>query len=294
MDRAAIVKKDLTLELGTFHPFWGFTQTPFPKGAAYLRRIEAKDDEQLAVTQLKGLKLLAWAILLALFNTLWTLFFHKYLHIPWARQVLAASVHRSPYSWYICWESQILSFFEFLLQITVLGHWIIASCRFAGFNALRNTYRPLSAVTVIEFFNRFYYYFQRAARRLFFYPTFFRYFKKHPRLRLVAATFAAVAFGNMFFHFTRDYWIIPSVGFVNALVNFQVYAFYCVALATALSISQLRRRKTPHLGFFRGRAFPAVWVIFFYCVLDVFGSTERNYPLVEHFRLLGHMFGVNF
>jgi hypothetical protein len=294
MDRAAIVKKDLPLELGTFHPFWGSTNTPFPKGAAYLRRIEAKDDEQLAVTRLKGLKLLTWAILLALFNTLWTFFFHKYLHIPWASQVLAASVQRGPYPWYICWESQVLSFFEYLLQITVFGHWVIASCRFAGFNALRNTYRPLSAVTVIEFFNRFYYYFKELLVDFFFYPTFFRYFKKHPRLRLVAATFAAAAFGNMFFHFTRDYWMIPRVGFVNAIVNFQVYAFYCVALATALSISQLRRRKTPRLGFLRGRAFPAVWVIFFYCVLDVFGSTERNYPLLEHFRLLGHMFGVNF
>ena len=64
MDRTAPIRNGLALEVGTFHPFWGSANTPFPKGAAYLRRIEARDPEQLAVTQLKGLKLLVWAILL--------------------------------------------------------------------------------------------------------------------------------------------------------------------------------------------------------------------------------------
>jgi hypothetical protein len=63
-------------------------------------------------------------------------------------------------------------------------------------------------------------------------------------------------------------------------------------LGTALSISQLRRR-APQSGFIRGRLLPATWVVLFYCLLDVFGSTQRNYPLTEHFRFLGHMFGIN-
>jgi hypothetical protein len=294
MDRAATVQRDLSLEAGSLHPFWGSTTTPFPKGAAYLRRIEAGNAEQLAVTQLKGLKLLAWAIILQLFYIQWVFLFHGYLHIPFAADALAKSVQRTPYPWYVCWESQLLSFFEFLLALSIIGHRIIACCRLAGFNALRNTYRPLSATTISEFFNRFYYYFKELLVDFFFYPTFVRYFKKHPRLRLVAATFAAAAFGNMFFHFTRDYWMVRTVGLGNALVNFQVFAFYCLVLATALSISQLRRRKAFHPGLLRGRVFPAVWVMLFYCVLDVFGSTERNYPILEHFRYLGHMFGVNF
>lgn len=294
MDRKAPVQTGLALEVGAFHPFWGSTNTPFPKGAAYLRRIEARDPEQLAVTQLKGLKLLIWAILLAVFSVLWNRFFHDYLQIPLAADALASSVHRTPYPWNVCWESQVLAFFEFLLQITVVGHQIIACCRFAGFNALRNTYRPLSSTTVAEYFNRFYYYFKELLVDFFFYPTFFRYFKKHPRLRLIAATFAAVGFGNMFFHFTRDYWIIPKFGLVNAIVNFQVFAFYCIVLSAGISVSQIRKRKGPYTDLLRGRVLPAAWVLFFYCVVDVFGETERNYPLVEHFRYLGHMFGVNF
>ena len=121
---------------------------------------------------------------------------------------------------------------------------------------------------------------------------FFVHFKKHPRLRLTAATFAAVGFGNMVFHFTRDYWMIPRFGLVNAIVNFQVFAFYCIALAAAISVSQIRKRKVSHTDFLRGRVLPGAWVLFFYCVLDVFGETERNYSLVEHFRYLGHMRSV--
>jgi len=291
-DRTNSPRTDLALEVGSFQPFWGSTSTPFPKAAAYLRRIEARDPEQLAVTQLKGIKLLAWALVLMLFQRAWMFVFHTYLHIPLASEALARSVQRNPYPWYVCGESQVLSFFEFLLQLSIFGHQVIAGCRVAGFNALRNTCRPLSSTTIIDFFNRFYFYFKELLVEFFFYPTFVRYFKQHRRLRVVAATFAAATLGNMFFHFTRDYWMIPRYGLTTAVMNFQVYAFYCLVLGTALSISQLRRRP-PRSGFIRGRLLPAAWVVLFYCLLDVFGSTQRNFPLTEHFRFLGHLFGVN-
>lgn len=293
MDRAAISRNDLPLEAGSFQPFWGSTTVPLPKGAAYLRRIEARDAERLAVTQLKGVKLLAWALVLMGLQRLWMFGFHTYLHIPSATQALAMSVHRTPYPWYVCWVSQVLSFFEFLLSLSIFGHRFIAGCRLAGFNALRNTYRPLSSTTIIEFFNRFYFYFKELLVEFFFYPTFVRYFKRHRRLRVVAATLAAATFGNMFFHFTRDWWMIPNYGLVNACINFQVFAFYCVVLGAALSISQLRKRRPAPSGFIRGRLLPATGVVLFYCLLDVFGSTQRQYPLTEHFRFLGHLFGIN-
>ena len=293
MDRTASLRKDLALETGTLQPFWGSTNTPFPKGAAYLRRVEALDHEQLAITQLKGIKLLGWALLLMYFQRFWMFGFHTYLHIPLASEALAMSVHRTPYPWYICWVSQVLSFFEILLDISIFGHRFIAGCRIVGFNALRNTCRPLSSTTINDFFNRFYFYFKELLVEFFFYPTFFRFFKKHRRLRVVTATFAAATFGNMFFHFTRDYWMIPRFGLVNSLMNFQVFAFYCVVLGAALSVSQLRRRRAQPSGFLRGRLLPATWVVLFYCLLDVFGSTQRNYPLTEHFRFLGHLLGMN-
>ena len=293
LDRSADFGRDLKLEVGTFRPFWGSTNTPFPKGAAYLRRIEAHNSEELAITQLKGVKLLVWAMLISLFSHYWYRLWHGYAHIPTLAEAIGRSAAHSPAPIGICWVSLLLAFFESIFWVCILGHPIIACCRMAGFRALRNTYRPLSSVTLWEYFNRFYLYFKELLVDFFFYPTFLRYFKRYRRLRMVAATFAAAAFGNAFYHFTRDWQIVQEVGLRKALVNFQVYIFYCVALGTALSVSQLRRRRH-RSGFVRGRLIPLSCVILFYSLLDIFGSTQRNYPLVEHLRFLGYLFHISF
>jgi hypothetical protein len=293
-DRNSKPAKELTLELTAFRPLWGSTATPFPKGAAYLRRIEAKTPEQLATFQLKGLKLLAWAILLALFQTQWNRFFHVYLLIPTSDQALAMSVHGTPVVWHLRWESLILAFFELILTISVMGHRIIACCRLAGFNALRNTYRPLNSTTISEFFNRFYYYFKELLVDLFFYPAFLRYWKGHKRLRMVFATFAAAFFGNGFYHFTRDWQIIRDVGAWKALANYQTMVFYNAVLTAGLCISQLRKRKPRPAGIFRGHILPVFGVGVFYCLLSVFEISERVYPLVEHLRFFASLFLIHF
>jgi len=293
LDRKAPDCDPFGLQLGTYLPFWGSTNTPLPKGAAYLRRIEARDAGQLAVTQLKGLKLLVWSILISLFAHLFTQCVHGYLRIPTFAQALSLSVSRTPLPWYTCWASLIAGFFEIIMDFSVWGHRFVACCRMAGFNALRNTYRPLSSRTVAEFFNRFYYYYKELLVDVFFYPTFLRYFKRNGKLRLVAAIFAAACFGNAFYHFVRDLGFIQKLGLVRALVGYQVFVFYCVALATAISISRLRHRGPAPTGFIRGKLWPSFSVGVFYCLLDIFGSTERNYPLTEHFRFLAHLFNLN-
>jgi len=294
IDRNSKPSKDLTLELTAFRPLWGSTNTPFPKGAAYLRRIEARDPEQLAIVQLKALKLLAWAILLAVFFGLWNSIFHVYLGIPTSERALTLSVEGTPVAWHLRWESLILAFFESILSISIMGHRIIASCRIAGFNALRNTYRPLSSTTISEFFNRFYYYFKELLVDFFFYPTFLRYWKGHRRLRMVFATFAAVFFGNTFFHFTRDWQIICDVGIWRAIENYEASLFYCFILAAALSISQLRKRGPKIPTLVRGHILPAVGVGLFYCLLNIFVTCERSYPFFEYLKYLASLFFIRF
>ena len=294
IDRSSKPAKDLTLELTAFRPLWGSTNTPFPKGAAYLRRIEARDSGQLAIVQLKGLKLLAWAILLALLQRCWYGCFHTYLQIPTAAQALALSVQGTPVAWHLRWESLILAFFESILSISIMGHRIIASCRIAGFNALRNTYRPLSSTTIAEFFNRFYYYFKELLVDFFFYPTFLRYWKGHRRLRMVFATFAAAFFGNAFYHFTRDWQIIQDKGFWITFANFESYLLYCFILALGLSVSQLRKRASRPKDLVFGRLLPALGVCLFYCLLNIFDSEVKDYPFIEHLRFLASLFFVHF
>ena len=294
LDRNSKPSTDLTLELVRFRPIGSPDILPIPKGAAYLRRIEAKNPEELAIAQLKGLKLLTWAILLMVLSRFWNSFFHGYLLIPTLNDALAMSVKGTPPAMQAKWEGLILFFFESVMAMAIYAHKVVACCRMAGYNALRGTYRPLSSRTIAEFFNRYAYYFKELLVDFFFYPAFLRYWKGHHRLRMVFATFAAACFGNAFFHFTMDWKIIRDAGLWRALSSFQAFFFYCILLATALSISQLRKRGPRPAGFVRGRVLPAFGVGIFYCLLNVFACALGSYPLVEHLKYLASLFFVHF
>jgi hypothetical protein len=256
LDCRAPGRDDFALQLGTYRPFWGSPTTPFVKGSGYLRRIEAKDADQLAVTQLKGLKLLAWSLLIGLFSKYFSEGVHGFLAVPTFTNAFLHSVNRAPYPWYTCWASLITGFLGDILSISIVGHRIVACVRMAGFNALRNTYRPLSSRTIAEFWNRYYFYFKELMVDFFFYPVFLNYFKNHKRVRMAVATLAAAGFGNAFYHYIFNLSYISRLGLWRSLAAYHVYIFYCAVLAMAICISQLRKRRPPHAGFFRGHVVP--------------------------------------
>lgn len=292
LDRNSTRRDNFALQLGTYRPFWGSTHVPYPKGAAYLRRIEAQNPEQMSIAQIKGIKLFAWSLLLTLFSKAFMRVVHGYWGIPSYADTFALSVQRAPFPWYIGWASLTVQFFERLLDLSIRGHQIIACCRMAGFLALRNTYRPLESRSVAEFWNRYYFYFKELLVDFFFYPTFMRYFKKWRRLRLFAATFAAASLGNAFYHFFFYMSYIDKLGFWKALAAFHVYIFYTVVLAVGIGISQLRPRRVEDSSWIRGRLVPAFCVVSFYCILSIFDYTDRAYPIREHFRFLAHLFNL--
>jgi hypothetical protein len=294
LDGRAADRDDFSLQLGAYRPFWGSTHTPFVKGASYLRRIEARDGEQLAVIQLKGLKLLAWSLLISVFSKYFEHFVHGSLAIPTFPVAFVHSVQHRPDPWYMCWASLITAFLEEVFYIAVWGHRIVACCRMAGFNALRNTYRPLSARTIAEFWNRYYFYFKELLADMFFYPVFLNYFKKRKKLRIAVATFAAAGFGNAFYHFIRDLHFISELGLWRAFTAYHVYLFYCTVLAGAITISQLRKRRPAPTGFFRANVVPVFCVVLFYCLLHVFDYTDRTYAIWEHFRFVAHLFSFGY
>jgi hypothetical protein len=281
------------LQLGTFHPFWGSTTTPVPKGASYLRRIESRDAQQLAVSQLKALKLLAWACILKAAASLFVRIVHGRLLIPPFQTAFDRVAAGAPLPWYVCWLAVLATFVDDLLTLCVWGHTVIACCRLAGFRALRNTYRPLEAKTIAEFWNRYYFYFKELLVDLFFYPAFFRYFKGRKRLRIAAATFAAAGLGNMLFHFIRDIHYVAELGLWRAIAGFHVFAFYCLVLSAGIVASQLRgprQRKSSH--WFWNSLTPRCGVLLFYSLLIIFADTRRTCPLSVHFTFLLHMFGI--
>ena len=295
LDRNSRDRDPLPLQMGVWFPFWiGVANllTPIPKGAAYLRRIEARTSEDLAVTQIKGVKLLLWALMLSIILTVFRTVTHTWLHIPSLELAFARSVARQPYPRSLEWASLIGDFLEAMLSFSIWGNCEVACCRMTGFRALRNTYRPFRARTIAEFWNRYYYYFKELLVEFFFYPAFARYFKGHRRVRIFFATLCAATLGNMVFHFVRDIHYVADVGLGRALIGFHVYGFQCLVLGIAIGISQLRGKKRSANGpWLREHALPTAWMLGFFCLLHIFDYLGRTCPIREHFRFLFSLAG---
>lgn len=282
-------------QLGAFHPVWGGASSiPIGKGAAFLRKMLAKNPEEMAITQIKGVKLLLWADALLALKILLKWFFEDYCKIPSVTDAIDASIHHQSYSLGMQWASLLWSVTSYSLRIAISGHFIIGSARLAGFRLPRSTWRPLESRTLIEYFNRFHYYFKELLVDFFFLPTFFRVFKEHPRLRLFFATFMAAGVGNAIYHFMSEIDLIESMGFVGALESYISYAFYCVILATGIGISQVRVNmgyKPSNSLYGRIQSFVVVWG--FVTLLHVFSDESRNHSLLERVQYLLSMFAIS-
>ena len=302
-DRNAAPGTKFIYQLGHYQPFWGGSNTPFPKGAAYLRKIEARNAEELAISQLKGIKLLYWAFILSIVlgifkmvvygSPFYNLALPAHLAIPSVNDALAHTRSGEPYLWYINWAVVLVNFIKSMLIVSIWGHIIIAICRMAGFKALRNTWSPLQSKTIAEFWNRYYYYFKELLVEFFFYPTYLRFFKTKPRLRLFMATMAAAGLGNMLYHFFRDIHIIMGLGIWGALKAFQVYVFYGLLLGIAIGLSQLRnqnRKQSTH--WLRTYITAPVTVLGFYSISHIFGLPYPGYGLDVYFQFLMNMINV--
>ena len=282
-DRATPGGDNLVAQFATFHPFWGGTTVPFPKGASYWRRIEAKTPAELGTTMIKGVKLIVWCFLLSTLNHYYLDLAYRKFGVPSLGACLQAFSAGRPFHPMMNWVSLVTAGLADLLTISIWGHMTIATCRMAGFRALRNTYAPLSSRTVAEYWNRYYFYFKELLVDMFFYPTFIHCFTHYRKLRIFFATFVAVWLGSTLFHFMRDTHHISISGLPNAIIHYP-YAVYSIVLALAISISQVRQR--PSHGsrrWWRERLTAPVCVFGFFCILSVFETAGASVGLCLHF-----------
>ena len=294
MDQRHPKPAPVLLHFGVFSAFYASTVVPVGKGAQYWRSVEATAPQELAVTQLKALKLLTWALILkAVVLALLTWSFYGNFNVLPLKFAFEEFLKGGDVRGWPGIASVLVNFPHRLLVVAIGGHVIVASARLAGFRLLRNTYRPLSSRTIAEFWNRYVYYFKEILVHVYFYPTFVRYFKKQPRLRVAFATFIAAGAGNFLFHFMENH-TLATYGLLEALVRAQTYAFYCIVLATGIIVSQLRSRKhDPNAGWVRRQLIPSLVVASFFCFLSFFDGPQRHVSLAEHFQFLFHVFGVD-
>jgi hypothetical protein len=302
----------LPLQFGQYLPFWEPTLIPFPKGSGYLQKIAAKTAQEFAICQTKGLKLLLWALWLKIFFGIISITLYGYTEALFGRlqfkrdlgtiqlfldgnylQDLATlpfsgvlpnydlafkmATIGTPLPWYLNWSALTTEFLCVLLYVAFTSHIIIAIIRMCGFYALRNTYKPFASKTIAEFWNRYFYYYKELLVEFFFYPSFFRYFKKRPQLRMYTATMAAAFFGNFLFHFMRDIWFVVELGFFEAVAAFHTYFVFTFVLGNVIFISQWLNTKNSHreTGLV-SRLFAPIRVLGFFCLLTIFVDFRRE------------------
>jgi hypothetical protein len=301
-------------------PVFGGTSTPFGKGLDFLGRHEAQDSEAFARSQLAGIKLLILAIVMTIVLGIMESFLHGQVS-TFPRQMINGQVSAFPVDWLIDWSLKLpqmsdliqarvhaalpvvwLSIYIELIRVVfvlaIWGHIIVGCLRLLGYNVFRNTYKPLLAESIVEFWNRFYYYFKELLVEFFFYPTFFRCTWAAPRLRMFLAVFAAAFVGNLYYHMLPLLTDLPRLyngGLIGLWDNWAPRFIYTFLLALGVWISMLRqqgvRKKSGRPGgFLRLRAIIGVWT--FYGLIHIWNIKPRDISVEQRFNFLLSLFGV--
>ena len=235
-------------------PVYGGSQTPYGNGHGYLARYEAKTDEQLARSQLAGIKLILLSFLWGALADLMAAVYGPGTDLSQTLGVQPVTIPRlqemvkgqTAAPLWAAWASIYCELFWQVLRHAARGHQIIGILRVFGFNVFRNTYKPLLAQSIVGFWNRYYYYFKELLATFFFLPTFTSLgagLRKWPALRLLLAVFAAAFVGNMYYHLLQRTPLLVGGEVFEALYDLRSRFFYCFLLATGIFLSMRREQR---------------------------------------------------
>jgi len=271
-------------------PAWGGTSTPYGKGYEYLSERSAGEGDGIARSQLAGLKLLGLALL-------WKCV--RYLLAAVAREqfpALSQLIGAGAYPLWVVWISLFLELVREVLDKGIYGHVVVGWLRLLGFYVFRNTYKPLLSRSLVDFWNRYYYYFKELLVEFFFFPVYLRWFKKHPRLRLLTATLAAACAGNIYYHVFRDWSLFARYGAVKGLERVAPRALYTLMLALGIFASMLREkqrrgREAAESPIVSLRRIAYVWT--FFAVIHIWNVGPSSLTLRQRTAFFLSLFGIH-
>ncbi|MBF0263496.1 MAG: hypothetical protein HQL97_16855, partial [Magnetococcales bacterium] len=182
----------------------------------------------------------------------------------------------------VVWSSLVIDMVYETTQLAIYGHMIVGCLRLFGFHVFRNTYKPLLAKSLIDFWNRYYFYFKELLVDFFFFPVYLSFFRNHPKLRIFAATMASACFGNFYYHFLQHFDRLMISGEPLNFGRFSSYLFYTVVLGLAIFFSILKeqgQRGKEHVAtpsaWMTLRKIAGVWL--FFTILRIWDHGESSF-----------------
>jgi D-alanyl-lipoteichoic acid acyltransferase DltB (MBOAT superfamily) len=174
---------------------------------------------------------------------------------------------------------------------------IVGCLRLLGFNVFRNTYKPLLAESIIEYWGRYSHYFKELCVDFFFYPTYLRCAWAGPRLRMFIAVFAAAFAGNMYFHILEESELLIEGDPAALWTAWGARMVYCLLLAFGVWVSMLRQQSrratksgTAVSNLTRIRRIAGVWT--YYAIIHIWHIELSDVGPGERARFLAAAFGL--
>jgi hypothetical protein len=289
-------------------PVWGGSNTPAGKGWDYLSRCEAKTSESYARSMLAGLRLMCVVLFLELVkvflgailyapprNVITRLLGGRHLDVPRLKEIVTGNATASIFT---TWVSLYVELIWDVVRLATRGHKWVAALRGFGFNVFRNTYKPLLAESLVDFWNRYYYYFKELLVEFFFYPTYLRYFRAWPKLRMFTAVFAAAFVGNMYYHFIQRAEALASGEFMDAWEDLSPRMLYCLPLALGIYFSMQRqqsqrgRMEQAPSGMERLRQLRRIAGVWTFFSLINYWNIKSDQSILERVRFFLALFGL--
>jgi hypothetical protein len=279
-------------QLGSCHPFFGGTWIHIGLGAAHQRQREVKSRSALAACQIKGLKLVVCCWLMFLLQKAMIDYREGLGLLPFTPLLHRHLGGLELYPRSVCWVSLLFTFFESVVGGYAVGNLLVACARMGGFQLLQQVYRPLSARSISDYWNRISYYYKQAVVELFFYPCFLRFGKGYPRLRTGLAIFMAAGIGNLLYHLRSLSPQMARLGLAESLWGMRTYVCYCLILSLGLWISMLSSSEQSKPPDPVRRFLILARIVLFYSVLSIFDELYTPDSPWRRFRFLGYLCGL--
>jgi hypothetical protein len=274
-------------------PFLGAGGVPIGKGPTYFAAHEASDREQLASSQVEGVRLLMLALV-------WRFADEALSALLWGRAstwtpgwmvnahpavpAMDALLRRPDLATLpLRWAGLYGELFHTLLTLGVFSHTIVGAFCLLGFHIPRNMKSPLLATTILDFWGRYFYYFKELLMDFWFFPAYLR--SRLPMPWRTALSIASAAFaGNLYYHVAL-YWPLLAAGYGNAFLSrLSARVIYCALLTAGLCGSfarSLGKTRSASAAALPRRVFQAVLVSAFFAVIHVWnyvavGVTVQN------------------
>jgi hypothetical protein len=187
---------------------------------------------------------------------------------------------------------------RWILIYASVAHFKVGVWRICGYKVDPSFNKPWMATNLVSFWARFTFHYREFLVRAFYYPVFFRFFRKHPMTRVVLATIAAVTIGNLIWgHLAADLFY-QGLEFRRFGISMATLPYFVLlGLGIALTEVYLLKRKRTRRPWTPGpRMIMDVLAVYctlqFYALIHIFIELRGGASSWEVFRLFLMGFGL--